>query len=182
MTSYLSIRWSDRARFEHPHRAAGRRHLPLRSGEHHARRNLVRLRSDLVLQSRCSKHEHRSMCVRETGRDHLTEKAMFLNSTRMASMAPRRVCDRQRSGLRPGHDAQQDACRPEVFRLCSSSIPDVGEIVACLRDNEPRLSEACHQVMFSEMERAVPAAGTPACRRQSSKTLQKCIRFKPTIS
>jgi hypothetical protein len=45
---------------------------------------------------------------------------------------------------------QQDACRPDVFRLCSSYIPDVGEIVACLRDHEPRLSEACRQVMFSD--------------------------------
>jgi hypothetical protein len=45
---------------------------------------------------------------------------------------------------------QQDACRPDVFRLCGSYIPDVGQIVACLRGNESRLSEACHQVMFAE--------------------------------
>ena len=46
--------------------------------------------------------------------------------------------------------AQQDACRPDVFRLCGSDIPNVGRIVACLRGNEARLSEACHQVMFAE--------------------------------
>jgi hypothetical protein len=46
--------------------------------------------------------------------------------------------------------AQQDACRPDVFRLCGSYIPDVGQIVACLRGNEARLSEVCHQVMFAE--------------------------------
>ena len=46
--------------------------------------------------------------------------------------------------------AQQDACRPDVFRLCGSYIPDVGQIVACLRGNEARLSGACHQVMFAE--------------------------------
>ena len=46
--------------------------------------------------------------------------------------------------------AQQDACRPDVFRLCGSYIPDVGQIVACLRGNEARLSEACQQVMFAE--------------------------------
>jgi hypothetical protein len=49
-----------------------------------------------------------------------------------------------------GTMAQQNACRPDVFRLCSNFIPNVGEIVACLRGNEARLSEACHQVMFSE--------------------------------
>jgi hypothetical protein len=46
--------------------------------------------------------------------------------------------------------AQQDACRPDVFRLCSRYIPEVGQIVTCLRGNEARLSEACHQVMFAE--------------------------------
>ena len=46
--------------------------------------------------------------------------------------------------------AQQEACRPDVFGLCGSDIPDVGRIVACLRGNESRLSAACHQVMFAE--------------------------------
>jgi hypothetical protein len=46
--------------------------------------------------------------------------------------------------------ARQDACRPDVFRLCGSDIPDVGRIVACLRGNESRLSAACHRVMFAE--------------------------------
>jgi hypothetical protein len=46
--------------------------------------------------------------------------------------------------------AQQDACRPDVFRLCGSFIADVGQIVACLRGNEAWLSEACHQVLFAE--------------------------------
>ena len=45
---------------------------------------------------------------------------------------------------------QQNACQPDVFRLCSSYIPNVGEIVACLRGNEPRLSGPCRQVMFSD--------------------------------
>ena len=49
-----------------------------------------------------------------------------------------------------GTMTQEDACRPDVFRLCGSYIPDVGQIVACLHGNEARLSEACHQVMFAE--------------------------------
>ena len=54
------------------------------------------------------------------------------------------------AALAQGTMTQEDACRPDVFRLCGNSIPDVGEIVACLCHNEARLSEACHQVMFSE--------------------------------
>lgn len=45
---------------------------------------------------------------------------------------------------------QQNACRPDVFRLCGSYIPNVGEIVACLRGNEARLSEPCDEVMFRD--------------------------------
>jgi hypothetical protein len=52
------------------------------------------------------------------------------------------------NALAQGTMAQQDACRPDVFRLCGNYIPDVGQIVACLRGNEPRLSEPCHEVMF----------------------------------
>jgi len=54
------------------------------------------------------------------------------------------------AALAQGAMAEQDACRPDVFRLCGSYIPDVGQIVACLRGNEARLSEVCHQVMFAE--------------------------------
>jgi hypothetical protein len=60
--------------------------------------------------------------------------------------------------------AQQDACRPDVFRLCGSYIPDVGQIVACLRGNESRLSEACHHVMFAEPAASEKYAGRSRVR------------------
>lgn len=55
-------------------------------------------------------------------------------------------------GIASAQDAtqQQDACRPDVFRLCDADTLNVGAVVACLRGNEPRLSEVCHQVMFSD--------------------------------
>ena len=65
-----------------------------------------------------------------------------------------------------GTMAQQNACGPDVFRLCGNSIPDVGEIVACLCHNEARLSEACHQVMFSE--HAKSRYGTPGSAQAGS--------------
>jgi hypothetical protein len=45
---------------------------------------------------------------------------------------------------------QQSAFEPDVFRLCGNYIPNVGEIVACLRGDEARPSQPCHQVMFSD--------------------------------
>jgi hypothetical protein len=63
-----------------------------------------------------------------------------------------------------GSMAQQDARRPDVFRLCGSYIPDVGQIVACLRGNESRLSEACHHVMFAEPAASEKYAGRSRVR------------------
>lgn len=50
--------------------------------------------------------------------------------------------------LAQGTADEQEACKPDVFRLCSNQIPNVDAIVACLRTNEPNLNPACHQVMF----------------------------------
>jgi hypothetical protein len=63
-----------------------------------------------------------------------------------------------------GTMTQEDACRPDVFRLCGSYIPDVGQIVACLRGNESRLSEACHHVMFAEPAASEKYAGRSRVR------------------
>ncbi len=47
-----------------------------------------------------------------------------------------------------GTPEQQEACKPDVFRLCSQYIPDAERITACLRGNEPQLSQPCHDVFF----------------------------------
>lgn len=55
--------------------------------------------------------------------------------------------------------AQQMACTPDVWRLCSDQIPDVNRIVACLRQNTPQLSDDCRAVF--ESNNAVPPSPTP---------------------
>ena len=45
-----------------------------------------------------------------------------------------------------GTQQQQMACTPDVWRLCSSQIPDVTRIVACLRANTQYLSDGCRAV------------------------------------
>src|SRR4051794_24353136 len=54
----------------------------------------------------------------------------------------------QNGALAQGTPEQQEACTPDVFRLCGNFIPNVEPIVACLRANEPNLSPACRDVMF----------------------------------
>jgi hypothetical protein len=51
-------------------------------------------------------------------------------------------------GTPQGTPEQQQACQPDVMRLCSNFIPDVDRIVACLKSNEPNLNPACHDVFF----------------------------------
>jgi hypothetical protein len=41
---------------------------------------------------------------------------------------------------------QRRLCTPDVFRLCSSEIPDRERITACMRKNRASLSEGCRSV------------------------------------
>lgn len=43
--------------------------------------------------------------------------------------------------------ADEDACRPDVFRLCASDIPDETGIVACLNSKVASLSPQCRAVI-----------------------------------
>jgi hypothetical protein len=45
-----------------------------------------------------------------------------------------------------GTQDQQQACTPDVMRLCNDSVPDIDRIVACLRRNRSGLSPACGAV------------------------------------
>jgi hypothetical protein len=70
-----------------------------------------------------------------------------------------------------GTHEQQMACTPDVWRLCSDRIPDVGRIVACLRANSSQLSSNC-RVAFEANEgglptdtaRAAPQSPSPRAR------------------
>jgi hypothetical protein len=42
---------------------------------------------------------------------------------------------------------QRAACAPDVYRLCSSDIPNVGKIIVCMRREKPNLSPACRAVV-----------------------------------
>jgi hypothetical protein len=45
-----------------------------------------------------------------------------------------------------GTQDQQQACTPDVMRLCADSVPDVSRIVVCLRRNRSNLSAPCGAV------------------------------------
>jgi hypothetical protein len=45
-----------------------------------------------------------------------------------------------------GTDNERAACTPDVFRLCSSEIPNVDRIIACMRAKKASLSAPCKSV------------------------------------
>jgi hypothetical protein len=38
---------------------------------------------------------------------------------------------------------QRAACTPDAMRLCSSEIPDIGRVTACMKANQANLSQRC---------------------------------------
>lgn len=53
-----------------------------------------------------------------------------------------------------GTAEERNACTGDVFRLCSSEIPNVDRIVACLKSKKASLSSACRSVF----ERPAPTS------------------------
>ena len=61
-------------------------------------------------------------------------------------------------------DEEQQACQPDAFRLCSSEIPDVDRVTACMVAKKSELSPECRRFFRPDPEPAAAAArpaGTP---------------------
>jgi len=50
-----------------------------------------------------------------------------------------------------GTYAQRIACTPDAWRLCSSEIPDVDAVKACMMANKAKLSSACRATFPKEV-------------------------------
>lgn len=55
----------------------------------------------------------------------------------------------------------QMACTPDVYRLCSSFIPDEDAITGCLAKNKATLSPACRKVFSEPTPGKAKAGGQP---------------------
>jgi hypothetical protein len=54
-----------------------------------------------------------------------------------------------------GSAEQRAACTPDALRLCSSEIPNISRIVACLRQNRSNLSKPCQAAMSSPLANSI---------------------------
>jgi hypothetical protein len=75
---------------------------------------------------------------------------------------------------------QEQACTGDAFRLCSSEIPDVGRVTACMVAKKSQLSPACRSQFRPDPEPAA-AAATPAGRPTVIRpvTPRKAVGAKP---
>lgn len=56
----------------------------------------------------------------------------------------------------------QEMCTGDAFRLCSSEIPNIPKITACMRKQRANLSVGCRQVMDKDDAAALKASKVAA--------------------
>jgi hypothetical protein len=75
---------------------------------------------------------------------------------------------------------QEQACSGDAFRLCSSEIPDIGRVTACMVAKKSQLSPPCRAQFRSDpepREAATRPAGRPTVIRPA--TPRKAVSAKP---
>ena len=55
------------------------------------------------------------------------------------------------------YEDQRRLCMGDAFRLCSSEIPDVARITACMQRQRANLSEGCRRVFGKPTEQSASA-------------------------
>jgi hypothetical protein len=65
-------------------------------------------------------------------------------------------------------EEEQQACQPDAFRLCSSEIPDVDRVTACMIAKQSQLSPECRR-FFRAGPEPDEAVAAPAGRPMSIK-------------
>ena len=80
---------------------------------------------------------------------------------------------------------EQAACQPDAFRLCSSEIPDVDRVTACMVAKKSQLSPQCRAFFRSDPEpsaaRAAPV-GKPMSIKPAATTTAKKPKAKKTAA
>lgn len=76
-------------------------------------------------------------------------------------------------------DEEQQACQPDAFRLCSSEIPDVDRITACMVAKRAQLSPQCRRFFRSEPSEADAPAAAPSKPMSIKPMTAKKANAKP---
>jgi hypothetical protein len=76
-----------------------------------------------------------------------TKFATFVRSASLAiAISASLITAASATGAQIATAEQRRACTPDAFRLCSSQIPNIPAITACMHKNFDNLSPACKAV------------------------------------
>jgi hypothetical protein len=72
-----------------------------------------------------------------------------------------------------GDQKAREACTPDVMRLCNDYVPDIPQIVACLKRERANLSPACGEIFAAEAPPPEPKKTAKTAKKKSEKTAAK---------
>lgn len=78
-----------------------------------------------------------------------------------------------------GDQKAREACTPDVMRLCNDYIPDVPQIVACLKRERANLSPACGEIFAAEEPPHQQKATKTATKKKGDKKTEVAEKKKP---
>jgi hypothetical protein len=74
---------------------------------------------------------------------------------------------------------QQQACSDDAFRLCSTDIPDVDRVTACMVRNKSQLTPGCRLFFRPDPEPEISSASAGRPLSISPASSQKPVSAKP---
>lgn len=79
-----------------------------------------------------------------------------------------------------GDAKAREACTPDVMRLCNDYVPDIPQIVACLKRERANLSPACGEIFAADAPPPEPkkTAKTTASKKKTDKSAEKKTETK----
>jgi hypothetical protein len=77
-----------------------------------------------------------------------------------------------------GDQKAREACTPDVMRLCNDYVPDIPQIVACLKRERANLSPACGEIFAAEEPPPQQKTKT-ATKKKGEKKTEVAEKKKP---
>jgi hypothetical protein len=72
----------------------------------------------------------------------------------------------------------REACTPDVMRLCNDYVPDIPEIVACLKRQRANLSPACGEIFAVPAPDTLPEPTKKVAKKATPKTSDSKVAEK----
>src|SRR5579871_99994 len=72
-----------------------------------------------------------------------------------------------------GDAKAREACTPDVMRLCNDYVPDIPQIVACLKRERANLSPACGEIFAADDPPPQPKKTAKAKKKDDKKAEKK---------